>query len=96
MADQPVAKAPEAQKSEGKKPAPKKRAAGPVGVESTRAEKPAWTIERVKKFARRFESKQAWAEGHPSSFKAALSHGWDKQATFKSSSSPVRQLPKAG
>jgi hypothetical protein len=96
MADQPVAKAPEAQKSEGKKTGPKKRPAGPVGVETKRVEKTAWTLERVKKFARRFESAAAWSEGHPSSFKSARAHGWDKQATFKSNSSPVRQLPKAG
>ncbi len=35
-----------------------------------------WTIERCKKFARRYSNLQQWESGSPSSFKAANAHGW--------------------
>lgn len=41
--------------------------------------KSSWTLERCKKFARRFKTELEWAEGAPASYKSALAHGWVAQ-----------------
>jgi hypothetical protein len=48
--------------------------------------KQAWTIERCKKAAARFETLNEWKEGAPSSFKSATARGWvkDCEAHMKS------------
>lgn len=38
-----------------------------------------WTIEACKKAARRFDSRDAWAQGAPSSYKSAVAHGWEAE-----------------
>lgn len=35
-----------------------------------------WTLEVCSKAASRFESEEAWAQGFPSSYKAAVAHGF--------------------
>ena len=49
------------------------------GAPQNRREKQKWTVERCKKAARRFLDEQAWKAGAPSSYKAAVSHGWRDQ-----------------
>jgi hypothetical protein len=77
-----------------KKTAPKKRTVVGVTGEAKRPEKAEWTLKRVQKYARRFTSASEWSESHPSSWKAALAHGWDKKVAFKSVKS-TRSLPLA-
>lgn len=36
-----------------------------------------WTLETCRKAASRFDSRDAWKVGAPSSFKAAVSRGWE-------------------
>lgn len=38
-----------------------------------------WTVEACKKAARRFDSREAWAQGAPSSYKSAVAHGWEAE-----------------
>lgn len=72
-----------------KKDAPKKEAAAEGGEEkkskgsSSKREKPAsrWTVDLCMKFAKRFESEAAWAEGAPSSYKAACARGYVADCT---------------
>lgn len=40
-----------------------------------------WTLERCVKAAHRFTNPTEWADGAPSSFKAATAHGWVAQCT---------------
>lgn len=40
-----------------------------------KAKKPEWTMARLSKVARRFDSEDAWKHGAPSSYKAAHSKG---------------------
>lgn len=35
-----------------------------------------WTLERAKRFARRFPNEQVWAATHQASYKSATAHGW--------------------
>ncbi len=54
--------------------------------------KPEWTAERCAKFAKRFESVDAWKTGAPSSYKAAEARGWVAQCS-KHMSSGARKAP---
>lgn len=38
-----------------------------------------WTLERCKRYARRFTSETVWASASPASYKAAVAHGWRDQ-----------------
>lgn len=77
-----------------KKTAPKKRPVVGVTGETERPQKVEWSLKRVQKYAHRFESTKEWSESHPSSWKAALAHGWDKKVAFKSAKQ-TRSLPLA-
>lgn len=35
-----------------------------------------WTLDRCKRYARRFESEAVWASAASASYKAAIAHGW--------------------
>lgn len=43
--------------------------------------KSAWSLQRCRKAARRFGSREDWAVGAPSSYKAAVSRGWAEECT---------------
>lgn len=77
-----------------KKTVAKKRPVVGVTGETERPQKVEWTLKRVQKYARRFASPTEWSESHPSSWKAALAHGWDKKVAFKSAKQ-TRSLPLA-
>ncbi len=49
-----------------------------------KVEKLKWTLDRCKKFARRYPSEAVWASCHSSSYKAAVAHGW-KEACLNQS-----------
>lgn len=36
-----------------------------------------WTQNLCQRYAKRFLSREEWESGHPSSFKAAVAHGWE-------------------
>ncbi|MEI8026635.1 MAG: hypothetical protein WCI18_09825 [Pseudomonadota bacterium] len=93
MADKQV-KAAETSPAEKKTVAKKRPVVGVTG-ETERPQKVEWTLKRVQKYARRFASSKDWSESHPSSWKAALAHGWDKKVAFKSAKQ-TRSLPLAG
>src|SRR5262245_49876294 len=38
-----------------------------------------WTLDRCKRYARRFPSENVWAASAPASYKAACAHGWKDQ-----------------
>ncbi len=40
-----------------------------------------WTEALCQRYAKRFLSRDEWASGHPSSFKAAGAHGWEIACT---------------
>jgi hypothetical protein len=68
-----------AEKKEAKK---EEAAAGgtDIGAGTTKkVEKQAWTIERVKRAAKRFTTRDAWRAGAPASYKAAEAKGWMNQ-----------------
>jgi hypothetical protein len=51
-----------------------------VHAHVTRAKKKSnWTLDRCKKYARRFKTELEWAEGAPASYKSAQAHGWVAQ-----------------
>lgn len=62
---------------------------------SQKKKKTAWSVERCKKFARRFHNEQEWQAGSPSSYKAAVARGWVKECAslFKKApaSRPLRK-----
>lgn len=39
--------------------------------------KKVWTLDKCKKIAQRFSSREDWKKGAPASYKSALSHKWD-------------------
>lgn len=68
--------APKAKKEKTEKP----EGESIVHAHTTRAKtKSSWTLEKCKKFARRFKSETEWAQGSPSSYKSAQAHGWVAQ-----------------
>ena len=70
--------APKAKKE--KKPAEGAEGESVVHAHVTRVKtKSKWTLEKCKKFARRFKSEMEWSEGSPSSYKSAQAHGWVAQ-----------------
>lgn len=38
-----------------------------------------WTLEKCKKIAKRFSSRDEWKTGAPASYKSAVSHKWDQE-----------------
>lgn len=67
-------------KSEGgsgheKKKQPRRQDDAVPGMVDSKAKKKEWTLERLSKAARRFESEDAWKHGAPSSYKAAHARG---------------------
>ena len=51
-----------------------------VHVHQTRVKtKSSWTLDKCKKFARRFKNETEWASGSPASYKSAQAHGWVAQ-----------------
>jgi hypothetical protein len=62
-----------------------KKAEGGDGEEVVHAhvsrvkKKSLWTLERCKKYARRFKTEIEWAAGAPASYKSAQAHGWVAQ-----------------
>ena len=96
----------------------KEKAAPEVKVEVSSAEvvvehvtkvekKSRWTLEACVKAAKRFQTREDWAERAPSSYKAALARGFVPQCTKHMQGKPVRKvgpapkqaparLPKAG
>ncbi len=47
--------------------------------EAKEKKKSRWSLETCKKAARRFDSRDAWAQGAPSSYKSACAHGWEAE-----------------
>lgn len=45
------------------------------GMGNNKTQKKEWTVERLRKIARRFDSEDAWKRGAPSSYKAAHARG---------------------
>lgn len=50
-----------------------------------------WTLDLCKKYARRFDSAEAWAKGAPACYKAAVAHGWEKECV-KVMQAPVNKV----
>jgi hypothetical protein len=71
--------APEAKKEGGSAaPKAKKPKGGDdsvPGMAENKAKKKEWTLDRLMKTARRFETEDAWKMGAPSSYKAAVAKG---------------------
>jgi hypothetical protein len=81
--------APEAAK--GAKKEPKKKEGAPHESARQEKKKSRWTLEMCMKYARRFESREAWQAGAPSSFKSAMSHGWVEACCAKMTAHPVKK-----
>jgi len=43
---------------------------------ATKTVKVIWTLDRCKKYARRFATEAVWASAASASYKAAVAHGW--------------------
>ena len=89
MAEEKAAPAPEAAK--GAKKEPKKKESAPHEQARDEKKKSRWTLEVCMKYARRFDSREAWQTGAPSSFKSAVSHGWVDACCAKMSAKPVKK-----
>lgn len=46
---------------------------------SAKVFKAKWTLDRCKRYARRFTTETVWASSSPASYKAAVAHGWRDQ-----------------
>ena len=53
-----------------------------------------WTPETCAKAAKRFDSRQDWQHGHPSSFKAAAARGWDAECCKHMKATAVKTTTK--
>jgi hypothetical protein len=53
-----------------------------------------WTLEACMKAARRFDVRAEWAEGAPSSYKAAVARGWVEQCAKHMTGTPARKTAK--
>jgi hypothetical protein len=68
--------------SESKEAPKAKKEKKPEGGEVVHAhvtrvkKKSGWTLERCKKYARRFKTEMEWAAGAPASYKSAQAQGW--------------------
>lgn len=51
----------------------------PSAVDKRKAKESRWTIALCKKAAHRFGTRDEWAQGAPSSYKAAVARGWDQE-----------------
>ena len=106
--------------AEEKAKAPKEKKAAPaadaadkqheVKVRESKASR--WTLEACMKAAKRFDTVEAWAKGFPSSYKAAVARGFDKQCSAHMTGTksnvkkvvpaaakkvaPAKKLPRAG
>lgn len=50
-----------------------------------------WTMETCMKAAKRFQTREEWQHGHPSSWKAAMAKGWDGECSkHMKASAPVK------
>lgn len=71
--------APEAKKEGGAAPKAKKPKGGGddsvPGMAETKSKKKEWTLDRLMKAARRFDTEDSWKAGAPSSYKAAAAKG---------------------
>lgn len=77
--------------AEGAEKAPKAKKAKAVDYNAPKSTKPEWTAERCTKYAKRFESVEAWKAGSPASYKAADAKGWVAQCSKHMSGSPRKQ-----
>ncbi len=59
------------------KPAATESAGSPQLSQKKEKKVSRWTQETCKKSALRFQTRQDWSVGHPSSYKAAVAKGWD-------------------
>jgi hypothetical protein len=89
MADKPE-KAEKAEKKDAKGAGEKKST--PHTAARNEKKKSRWTEAVCVKYAKRFQTREEWAAGAPSSYKAAVSHGWEKVCCAHMSSKPA---PKA-
>lgn len=53
-----------------------------------------WTLEKCKKVAKRFSSREDWKTGAPASYKSAVSHKWDQECCKLMKAAPTAK-PKA-
>lgn len=78
MAEQAAEK--KTEKKEKKPAAPKGGGdATPAEMKRADAKTSRWTLEACMKAAKRFEHADQWKMGFPSSYKAAVARGWEKQ-----------------
>lgn len=81
-----------------KKAAPAADAADQVHEIKKRESKASrWTLEACMKAAKRFDTVDAWSKGFPSSYKAAVARGFDKQcmAHMTSGKATVKKVAPA-
>lgn len=52
-----------------------------------------WTLERCKRYARRFANEATWASCAPASYKAACAHGW-RDACVNQTTTTTNKTPK--
>ncbi len=72
------------EKKKAKAPAPKAETADAAEAKKSESTGPGanrqkgstWTMQKVAKFARRYSSEAEWKDGHPSSYKSTVAHGW--------------------
>ena len=90
---------------EAKKPKEKKAATPTDDIPQAHSQREnkvsRWTLEACMKAAKRFDSVDAWKHGFPSSYKAAVARGFDKQcsahmtgkAATKKTVAPIAKKP---
>jgi len=89
------------EKAEKTKKEPKKDAVDVTPHEQMRREKKTsrWTLAVCKRAAGRFATRTDWEQGFPSSYKAAVSHGWlaecTAQLTGKATTTKAPKTPRA-
>jgi hypothetical protein len=56
----------------------------------------AWSLEKCRKIASRYTSPDEWSYGAPSSYKAAVARGWDKECcAHMTNLKPLKANPTA-
>lgn len=83
--------APAKEEAKGAKKEAKKKEGNPQGQAREEKKKSRWTMEMCMKYARRFNSREAWQAGAPSSYKSAMSHGWVDACCAKMPAAPVKK-----
>lgn len=71
--------------------APKAKKAKAEDYMKPKSTKPEWTAERCAKYAKRFETVDAWKSGSPASYKAADAKGWVAQCSKHMTGSARKQ-----